>query len=147
MSIPLALPHCGIALRNSEGYPDPTVYRALKNLQRAEYGYRPLAYICSPYSGDVAANVELARDLCALAVTRRRIPLAPHLLFPQFMDDTDPDTRELAMFFNRILMTKCEELWVYTGRVTSGMRLEIDWAHHLELPIRYIDADFEEVSL
>lgn len=132
----------GFSTHNMEGYPDPTAYKALKSLQRAEYGYRPLVYICSPYAGAVENNVELARALCAHAVARRKIPLAPHLLFPQFMDDTDASERELAMFFNRILLSKCEVIWV-----SAGMRAEIEWAHHLELPITYFDADFEEVTL
>lgn len=46
-------------------------------------------YICSPYSGDVEANVELARRFSAFTVPVRQIPLAPHLHYPQFMDDTD----------------------------------------------------------
>lgn len=136
----------GFSPHNIEGYPDPTAYRALKNLQRAEYGYRPLVYICSPYSGDVEANMELAQTFCAHAVARCKIPLAPHLLFPQFMDDNDPETRELALFFNRILLSKCEAIWVYTARVSVGMRVEIEWAHHFDLPIKYFDADFEEVT-
>lgn len=76
-----------------------------------------------------------------------KIPLAPHLLFPQFMDDTDASERELAMFFNRILLSKCEAIWGYTARVSAGMRAEIEWAHHLELPITYFDADFQELPL
>lgn len=76
----------GFSLHNMEGYPDPTAFKALKNLQRAEYGYRPLVYICSPYYGDIDSNVELARALCARAASRHKIPLAPHLLFPHFMD-------------------------------------------------------------
>ena len=136
----------GIPKKNIEGYPDPTCYKALKEIQRAEYGYRPLVYICSPYSGDIDANVKLARRFCAFAVSARRIPLAPHLHYPQFMDDADPDQRELAMFFNRVLLAKCEALWAYVGHVSPGMRLEIGWARDLELPIKYFDSDFKEVT-
>ncbi|MDP9801518.1 hypothetical protein J2S49_001594 [Arcanobacterium wilhelmae] len=137
----------GFTPRNKEGYADPTAFQALKNAQRAEFGYRPLVYICSPYSGDTDSNLELARRICTHAVKAMKIPLAPHLLFPQFMNDEDQDDRELAMFFNRVLLSHCEAVWVYTPRVSAGMRLEIDWAHALELPIRYIDADFSEVVL
>ena len=63
------------------------------------------------------------------------------------MNDTDPADHELAMFFNRVLLSKCEAIWVYTARVSVGMRAEIEWAHPLELPIKYFDADFEEVAL
>lgn len=137
----------GIPKKNAEGYLDPTSFKALQSVQRTEFGYRPLAYICSPYSGDVESNVELAREFSAFAVSQRMIPLTPHLLYPQFMNDSDPDERELAMFFNRILLTKCEEIWVYTGRVSSGMRTEIAWAHELELPVRYFNRDFTEVTV
>jgi len=134
-----------IPKKNIEGYPDPTCYKALKEIQRAEYGYRPLVYICSPYSGDVEANVVLARRFCAFAVSAGQIPLAPHLHYPQFMDDADPDARELAVLFNRILLSKCEELWANIGRVSAGMRAEIDWAHQMDIPVRFFDADFQEV--
>ncbi|TRX47083.1 DUF4406 domain-containing protein [Corynebacterium guaraldiae] len=137
----------GIPVRNKEGYADLTAYQALKRAQRAEFGYRPLVYICSPYSGDTEANTALAREICARAVGEKKIPLAPHLFFPQFMDDTDPDERELAMFFNRVLLSHCEGMWVYTPRVSAGMRLEIQWAHAIDLPIRYIDENLEKVAL
>lgn len=84
----------------------------------------------------------LARRFCAFAVSARQIPLAPHLHYPQFMDDTDPDARELAMFFNRILLSKCEQLWAYIRRVSAGMRAEIDWAHQMDIPVRLFGADF-----
>ena len=83
---------------NASGCPGPVAFEVLKPEQRTRFGYRPLAYICSPYSGDVEANVQLARRMCGVAVERHRIPIAPHLLLPQFMDDTDPAQRELAMF-------------------------------------------------
>lgn len=58
--------------KNSEGYPDPTCYQALKNIyakeQRALRAFRPIVYICSPYSGDVAKNVNAARRYCRFAV-------------------------------------------------------------------------------
>ena len=129
----------GFSKKNTEGYLDLTSYHALKKLQREQFGYRPLVYICSPYSGDVQANVELA-------VAAGKIPFAPHLHYPQFMDDADPDQRELAMFFNRVLLAKCEALWAYVGHVSPGMRLEIGWARDLELPIKYFDSDFKEVT-
>ena len=136
----------GFSKKNTEGYLDLTSYHALKKLQREQFGYRPLVYICSPYSGDVQANVELARQFCELAVAAGKIPFAPHLHYPQFMDDADPDQRELAMFFNRVLLAKCEALWAYVGRVSPGMRLEIGWARDLDLPIKYFDSDFKEVT-
>lgn len=34
----------GVPRKNREGYADPTMYQALKQVQCAEYGYRPLVY-------------------------------------------------------------------------------------------------------
>ncbi|MGV9183287.1 DUF7768 domain-containing protein [Arcanobacterium canis] len=136
----------GFSKKNTEGYLDLTSYHALKKLQRELFGYRPLVYICSLYSGDTEANVVLARQFCAFAVGAGKIPFAPHLHYPQFMDDTDPEQRELAMFMGRVMLAKCEALWVYVGRVSLGMRLEIGWARDLDLPIKYFDHNFQEVT-
>lgn len=57
------------------------------------------------------------------AVDSKAIPIAPHLLFPQFMDD---DTeRELALFMDTVLLGKREELWAFGEMVSEGMSAEI----------------------
>ena len=92
----------GISKYNSEGYHDPTVYEALSHIEKEEKAvrrvYRPLVYICSPYAGDVKQNVNMARVYSRFAVKNTCIPLTPHLLYPQFMDDGSPAERELALF-------------------------------------------------
>ena len=50
-------------------------------------------------------------------------------------------------FFNRILLSHCEAMWVHTPRVSAGMRIEIEWAHINDLPIRYLDKHFGQVAL
>lgn len=74
---------------NSEGYYDPTTYEALSKVEREEKAarYRPLVYICSPFSGDISGNIERAKKYSRYAVDSKAIPIAPHLLFPQFMSD------------------------------------------------------------
>ena len=66
---------------NSEGYYDPTTYEALTNIEKEERAlraFRPIVYICSPYAGDVATNVENARRYSRFAVEAGYIPIAPH---------------------------------------------------------------------
>ena len=74
--------------RNSEGYPDPTAGEALSRIAANEKqslrAFRPIVYICSPFSGDVETNVANARRYSRYAVDKGYIPIAPHLLFPQF---------------------------------------------------------------
>ena len=99
---------------NSEGYYDPTCYEALSNIAKEEIRkFRPIVYICSPYSGDVERNVINARRYARFAVDKGMIPLAPHLMFPQFMDDRNEAERDLAMFMDLALLSKCAEIWVF----------------------------------
>lgn len=91
---------------NAEGYADPTTYEALTNIDREEKAarkaadsqeiFRPLVYICSPFRGEVDRNIKKARKYCRFALDHNAIPMAPHLLYPQFMDDNNPEERYLA---------------------------------------------------
>ena len=130
--------------RNAEGYPDPVAYEAIRNVEKKEF--RPLVYICSPLSGNVEVNKERARKYCRFAVEQKAIPLAPHLLFPQFMDDDNPSERELAMFMNMVLLGKCLELWVFGDTISSGMGEEITRAKKKHIPIRYFTEELKEAK-
>ncbi len=133
---------------NSEGYYDPTTHAALTNIENEEKRarFRPVVYICSPYSGDVEGNVTNARRYCRFAVDNGYLPQAPHLFFPQFMDDTDPDQRELALFMDIVILTKCAELWVFGGVVSPGMAMEIRKAEARGMSIRCFTTECEEVT-
>ena len=135
-------------LKNSEGYPDPTAGIALANVAKSEKEtnrYRPLVYIASPFAGDAERNTERARGYCRLAVSKGCIPLAPHLLYPQFMDDDDREMRELGIFFALVLLGKCDEIWVFGERRSEGMEREIAKARKRNMPIRYFNSRCEEV--
>ena len=98
--------------------------------------YYPLIYICSPFSGDVENNVIKARTYSRYALDKGNIPIAPHLLFPQFM--SDESERRLAMHFNYVLLGKCEEVWVFGDYISPGMAEEIRVAEKRKMKIRYI---------
>ena len=132
---------------NSERYRDPTAYHALTNIQKDEKAarYRPLVYICSPYSGDTAVNTEKAKRHCRFAVDNNAIPLAPHLLFPQFMNEETE--RDLAMFMDMVLIGRCEQLWVFGDTVTEGMKAEISRANRKGIKIRRFTELYREYNL
>jgi len=135
--------------QNGEGYDDPTAYEAIANIQleeRARRGFRPIVYICSPYSGDVEANQVNARRYCRFAVDSGCIPIAPHLLFPQFLQDDKPKERLLGLLFGSALMSKCAEIWVFGSLVTPGMEAEIKRARWKNYRLRYFTEDCKEVS-
>ena len=131
---------------NREGYADPTACEALRRIEREEKAarYRPLVYICSPFSGKVKKNKRKARRYCRFALEQHTIPFAPHLLFPQFMDDSSPEERQLAMFMNMIMLGHCEELWVFGDRISAGMKQEIRKAERKHMKIRYFTENLEE---
>lgn len=110
---------------NSEGYPDPTAFDALTSIEneaRALRAFRPIVYICSPFAGDIEKNVAAARTYSRFAVEQGYIPIAPHLLFPQFLNDTDTKERELGIFFGNAIMSKCSEVWVKSYFFRYGSR-------------------------
>ena len=157
---------------NSEMYPDPTAYHALTKIQKEEKAsrYRPLVYICSPYSGDIAGNTEKAIKYCRFAVDNNAIPLAPHLLFPQFMDEEikycrfavdnnaiplaphllfpqfmdEERERDLAIFMDMVLIGRCEQLWVFGETITEGMQAEINKANKKGIKIRHFTDLYKE---
>ena len=80
------------------------------------------------------------------AVEMGNIPFAPHLLFPQFLDDTDPRERELGLLFGIALMSKCAEVWVFGEKVSAGMAKEIEKAEKRGMRIRRFNSKCEEVK-
>lgn len=132
--------------KNAEGYADPTPYEAVRSMEKELFKYRPIVYICSPYAGDIEVNAENARRYCRMAVNCGYIPIAPHLLFPQFMNDDIPRERELAMFFGNVLMSKCAEVWVCGDIISPGMEEEIQRAKRKNYKIRYFTERCEEVK-
>ena len=135
---------------NSEGYKDITAYEALLRIEKEERAvrkaanFRPLVYVCSPYSGDIEYNANNARIYSRFAVAKGAIPIAPHLLFPQFM--SEEYERGLALFMGIVLMGKCKEVWVFGDRISEGMAAEIAKAKKMGKIIRYFTEKLEEVT-
>lgn len=92
-------------------------------------------FVCSPYRGDVGANVERARRACRAVVAAGHAPLAPHLLMPQFLDDLAPVEREAGIAAGLAWLEVADEVWVF-GEPSPGMRAEIDRARRLGKTIR-----------
>ena len=142
-----------ISKRNSEGYLDITAYQALKIISNAEErkakakgrGYRPIVYICSPYSGDIEGNTRKAIAYTRYASDVGCIPITPHLLFPRFLDDSIEEERELGILYSKVLMNFCRELWVFGEDISLGMRSEIDKARRKGMPIRHFDSAMKEI--
>lgn len=137
-------------IRNSEGYMDVVAYKAIMNVDRekkaeTKSAFRPLVYVCAPFNGDIEGNKKNATEFAHFAYKNGCIPVTPHLLFP-FMNDESPNERALALHMDIVLMGKCQEVWVLSERITSGMSAEIDKATKRRQTVRYFSNDFVEVE-
>ena len=137
-----------VSMYNSEGYKDPVVYEALTRVEAEERAareaaaYRPLVYICSPYAGDIEKNTYRARAFSRFAVEKKYIPIAPHLLCPQYLNEETE--RWLGLKMGIVFMGKCEEIWVFGDVISEGMASEIDKAKRMRKKIRYFTDDLQE---
>lgn len=84
-------------------------------------------FICSPYRDDVERNTEKAREYSRAAYEEDCIPVAPHLLFPQFLDEDNERERTDGIAMGMALLLDCDEVWAF-GEVTEGMDQEIRFA-------------------
>lgn len=139
-----------MGIRNAEGYMDVVPYQAIANIERemkaeSKIGFRPLIYICAPFSGDIEANKEKAAAFAEHAYQNGCIPVTPHLLFA-FMNDESKHERELALHMDLVLMGKCQEVWVLSEHITAGMNAEIEKAQRRRQAVRYFRNDFTEVK-
>ena len=135
--------------QNQEGYDDPTAYKAITNIkqeERALRAFRPIVYICSPYSGDIKRNVKAAQVYSRYAVDKGCIPIAPHLRFPQVLQEDKPKERQLSLLFGNVLMSKCAEVWVFGSHITPGMEAEIKRARWKNYRLRYFTEECKEVT-
>jgi hypothetical protein len=133
---------------NHERYYDPTPYEALTAIEREEKESRrrPLVFICSPYAGDVERNLQNARRYCKYAVEQGAVPIAPHLIYPQFLDDRIKAQRSLGLYFGLVILEKCDEIWVFGSAISIGMRQEIERAQALGIRIRFYNNQGVEVK-
>lgn len=86
---------------------------------------------------EIKENISIAQLACTYALTEHAIPMAPQLYFTQFLEDDDPDQREVGMNLGLLWLKRCDELWVIGRRVSKGMKKEIEKAKEWGIPIRH----------
>jgi hypothetical protein len=69
----------------------------------------------SPYAGDVDRNVEYARQCLKDSLSRGEAPIASHLLYPQVLDDNNPEQR------------------------SQGIRAGLEWRSVAQAQVFYLD--------
>lgn len=133
---------------NSAGYHDPTAYQALSAIHHEEKkkALKKLVYICSPYARDIPHNTKRAQGYSRFAVSQNVIPIAPHLLLPQFINESDKVERRMALAMAIVLLTKCSELWYFGNKITEGMSKEISFAKNRGMIVRQFSEKCGEIQ-
>jgi len=81
-------------------------------------------FICSPFRGNIKENRKKAKEYSREVALAGHIPITPHIYFTEFLNDDNPEERELGMELGRKLLDICDEMWIY-GEPTEGMLKEI----------------------
>lgn len=99
-------------------------------------------YVCSPYNAktpeQIEANVTLAKSVCKAIVEAGNYPVAPHLYFPQFMNEKSEAEREFGIMAGLQLMNGCDEVMacVVNDYISPGMERELTYAaNNLGIPV------------
>ena len=106
-------------------------------------------FVCSPFRGiadteekakaNYQHNIALAKAVCRYITGKGAVPYCPHLYFPRFLIDSNPDERQTGMTMGLTWLAQCDELWVIGRHITEGMGREIAKAEEWGIPVkRYV---------
>lgn len=105
------------------------------------------AFICSPFRGDIEGNTKRATYYAQITAGTDEIPIVPHLYFPIFLDENDPNQRMKGIEMGLELMDMCDEVWVFGFKITEGMRFELEHAREKRKPVRLYDESFNRINI
>jgi hypothetical protein len=120
--------------------------RRIAELEKRHDGEAMFVYVASPLAGDIAGNMEKAKIYSRFVATNGFIPITPHLLYPQFLNDSEEIERQIGLNCGLSLISKCDELWVFGETISKGMQGEIEKAQSLKMPIHYYDSKCKMVT-
>lgn len=99
---------------------------------------KKIVYIAHPIGGNVYGNIRSVLNIVRQLSRRNEvIPFAPYIVDVQALDDTVPEERALGFEHNKAFFNSgiIDEVWLYGGRISSGMQTEIEWANELNIPV------------
>lgn len=100
---------------------------------------KKIVYIAHPIGGKVTENINSVLNIVKiLSIENKVIPFAPYIVDVLALDDTDKDQRSIGFSHNEHLFKSgiIDEVWLYGGRISSGMQQEIDWANEMGIEIK-----------
>ena len=71
----------------------------------------------------LASNINRAVMACKLLIRLGHLPLAPHLYFPRFLDDTIASEREDGIQMGLLWLKQADEVWVFGREIAEAKAL------------------------
>ena len=98
--------------------------------------------IISPYSGDVQRNTAFLHAIIKSILAEGHTPIAGHALYPQVLDDTDPEQRAQGIAAGQRLLAKCDAVRVYDQLgMSAGMRADLEFCGANQVPFKFARLD------
>ncbi len=124
---------------DSKLFPRETKIRGITDMK--------MVYVCSPLKANeersMEENMNRAKEWCRQASELHVLPLAPHTIFTQYLDDTIPSQRDKGLEMGIELLKQCKEIWVHGNTLSEGMIRQIILAKEMNKPIIARDMDRE----
>lgn len=102
---------------------------------------RKKVYVCAPFGGsdeEIKRNTELTIKRCRKLYEMGYDPIAPQLYYPQFLEENNPVERKDGLDSAMGWLAMCDLMMIFGGRITKGMRAEINYAESNLIPTRYV---------
>lgn len=100
---------------------------------------KKIIYIAHPIGGNVKANLnKLSKIYREITATNNDvIPFIPYYVTVVSLNDTSNIERKIGFDHNKTIFNSgiINELWLYGDRISDGMKIEIEWAKELGIPI------------
>ena len=103
-------------------------------------------YVCSPYGGQ-AENYEMAKKYAKYIVSLGYIPIISHTMLHGVLEDNVPAQREMGLAAGKVMLSICDEMWVFGTRITPGMAGEILEAGKLGIKVKEVKQLPKDVTL
>ena len=106
-------------------------------------------YVCSKYRAknevELQQHIRDAVEACRKVHERGNIPIAPHLYWPRFLDDNDPQDRDYGIAAGLEALKRCDEMIVIIRQegpeeewISQGMQAEIAAAAKMGIEPQFI---------
>ncbi len=104
-------------------------------------------FICSQYRGNIKDNARRAIYYAGIVAKSGCIPIVPHIYFPTFLDEDDPNERMTGIEMGLELMDICDTIYVLGFEISEGMKFELEHAKEIRKPVKLYDLDFNPVNV